>query len=434
MGRPVFFDRVRRARWVLLFAASAATALVYALPKPPTLCLDDANGCQPVVSSGTYPLYPAFDLNQIPWHTGSGAWGPQVRIQAPAVPVTTRSVTVNSRTEFNTAAAVAGTRITIATGWAGNTVATINASDVDVIIPAGVSIGAVEMGSWPRATAIVRVRIRGPVPGTHSGGRMGQFRDFNLVTDVILDGIDINGDSGFGPGETYQALRVGATRMAILNSRIIAPGYLLLGGARHLFIGNTNMYHGASPRSQVGFVEGWGIRNGAGPITIVDSRIQGTRYHNLRPQSEGGTGELLYVGRSTLVGVAEGRTAWMWNNLGAGGNAPNANGQGAIIENSNIYSYAAPGCGFGEEINAMNVTFSRIRNNRFFGGGTAVFTQSGLDSAAAQGATGSHDWTVGNTFAPLTALPAWGGPGDPTQVPLPAGMTLITGEGSCPSF
>ena len=145
--------------------------------------------------TSSYPHYPALNLNDIPWHTAAGGWGPQVRLEAPALPVTTRSVTVNSRTEFNSAASTAGTRITVATGWPGNTVATINANDIDVIIPAGVAVGAIEMGGWPRTSPLARIRIRGTTPGTHSGGRMGQYRDYSLVSDVVIDGIDINGDS-----------------------------------------------------------------------------------------------------------------------------------------------------------------------------------------------------------------------------------------------
>jgi hypothetical protein len=134
----------------------------------------------------------------------------------------------------------------------------------------------------------------------------------------------------------------------------------------------------------------------------------------------GGTGELLYVGRSTIVAMAEGRTAWMWNNLN---NAPYGFGQGAIMEGNSIYTYSAPTCGFGGEISSANVTWSRVANNRFYGGGTAVFS-----SVSANGGG-----TEGNTFASLGSFPAWSGPGDPTQVPLPNGLAVITGEGSCPA-
>jgi hypothetical protein len=409
----------------------AASTLADAQPRPPKLCVDVPGGCAPEVDSAAYPHYPALNLNAIPWHTAAGPWGPRVRIEAPALPSISRSVTVNSRAEFNAAASVAGTRITIATGWAGNSTATINASDIEVIIPAGVAVGAIEIGAWPRSSAISRVRIRGPVAGTHSGGRMGQYRDFELASDIIIDGIDVNGDSGFGGGETNQAFRASGTRLAILNSRVISAGYNWLGSAKQVVIANSNFYHGAAARSAVGFVEGWGIRNTGGPLTIVDSRIQGTRYHNLRTQSVGGSGELLYVNRTTFVAVAEGRTAWMWNNLGTGNR-----GQGAIIENSAVYSYTAPGCGLGQEISAADVGYSRLRNNRFFGAGNAVYSQAYLDAQAASGggSPGDHDWSVGNSFSVLTSLPAWAGPGDPRQVPLPAGLTLISGEGACPSF
>ena len=374
----------------------------------------------PAPTAGSYPHYPALNLNSIPWHTAAGGWGPQVRLEAPALPVTTRSVTVNNRTEFNAAASIAGTRITIATGWPGNTLATINANDLDIIIPPGVSIGGIEFGLWPRDYTISRVRIRGTTPGTHSGGRMGQYRDYARVSDVIIDGIDLNGDSSWTGTEGLISFRANGTRMAVLNSRVISSDATWLGDARHVVIANSNFYHGASTREQNGFPGGYGFRNSAGPVTIIDSRIQGTRYHNIRVHSSGNSGELLYVGRSTIVAMAEGRTAWMWNlsniydNLGMG--------QGAIMEGNSIYTYAAASCGLGTNLSSENVTWSRVANNRFYGGGIAVFN----------GVTANGGGTEGNMFAALGSFPAWAGPGDPRQVPQPNGLPVITGEGQCP--
>jgi hypothetical protein len=42
----------------------------------------------------------------------------------------------------------------------------------------------------------------------------------------------------------------------------------------------------------------------------------------------------------------------------------------------------------------------------------------------------NHVWS-NNTFSSLTTLPAWGGPGDPRDVPLPNNFSVITGEGVC---
>jgi hypothetical protein len=377
-------------------------------------------------SSDPYPLYPALDRNTIPWHTASGAWGPQVAIDSPTLPTTTRSVTVNTTGQFNTEAAVAGTEITIGTGWAGNTSVSILASDIDVIIPSGIAIGAVQISSFGSPTPYARIRIRGSTPGLHSGGRMGQLRAqgaAGAITDVVVDGIDLNGDSNYGGAETNQAFRCDVTRMAVLNCRVIAAGYTWLGGTRHLVIANSNWYHGAATRAQAGFVEGWGLRNTRGPITIIDSRIQGTRYVNVRSQSTGNTEELLYIGRSVLANAAEGQTLWVWEDLNLGPYT----GEGGLIEDCDIYTHSAVGCNYAAEIRTSDVDWCEIKNNNFFGAGTSVFTQTIINNSVKGGGA-----ATGNTFSTMTTLPSWGGPGDPTAVPLPAGLTLIDGEGVCP--
>ncbi len=376
-----------------------------------------------------YPLYPSFDRSTVPWHTASGGWGPQVVIQAPTLPTTTRSVTVNTTGQFNTEAAVSGTQITIGTSFSGASVVSITASDIDVIIPSGRVIGAIQIGSFGGSTPYARIRIRGSTPGSHSGGRMGQLRSQNAAgttTDVVLDGIDLNGDSSYGGGETNQAFRCDINRMAVLNCRVISAGYIWLGATSHLFIGNSNFYHGAAARASVGYVEGWGIRNQKGPMTIVDSRIQGTRYANVRAQAIGNADEVLYIGNTLLVNVAEGQTLWAWEDLQGG---TTFQGEGVLMENSAIYTHTATGCNVGgADIRTSDVTWAEIKNNTFYGAGNSVFTQTTINNAIKGGGVGT-----GNTFNTLTTVPAWAGPGDPTLVPLPSGLTLIAGEGVCPA-
>lgn len=377
---------------------------------------------EPTGDRDPYPLYEALDLAQIPWHNATGPWGRRVRLESPAQPVTTRTVSVGSLRQFNAAASVDGTLINITSGWPGDTIATINANDIDVVIPSGVTIGAIELGSYPRDTPLARIRIRGD-------GLMGQYRDHALVSDVTIDGIDLNGDSGFDGAEGNSAFRISSTRVAVLNVRAIAGAYVWLGDARHVVVANSNFFHGAATRDALGGDSGgWGIRNTGGPFTIVDSRIQGTRYNNLRLQPTGQNGDLLYVARTTFVNTAEGgRVAWLWDNLGNG----RANGRGAIIEDSAIYSYGPTGCPAYTDLRAPNVLYTRVRGNRFFSGGTIRWSQDTLDSMEKLAAA-NHDWS-GNSFESLSALPAWGGPGDPTLVPLPRGLTFSSGAGACVS-
>jgi hypothetical protein len=387
---------------------------------PPALCVDGV--CPP--PSTPQPIN--LNLSAIPWHNGAGAWGPQVRIDFPALPVTTRTVNVSTLDQFNQAAAVAGTLINITASWAGNTTAVIAASNVDVVIRPGISVGAIEVGAYPRTSPVSRVRIRGTTPGMHSGGRMGQYRDFTQASDITIDGIDMNGDSGFPVAETNQAFRASGTRLAVLNTRAIAAGYIWLGSARHVIIANSNLYHGAATEATVGYTGGWGIRNTAGPFTIVDSRIQGTRYNNLRVHSSNGSGELLYVARTTFVNTAEGgRAAWLWDNL----NATSSNGQGAIFEDNRVYSYGVAGCPAYTDLRAPDVTYSRVRRTQFFSGGSINWSQAALDSAEKLPG-GDHDWSVSNAFSSFSALPPWGGPGDPTQIPIPVAPSL-RGQGAC---
>src|SRR5918993_4062344 len=72
-------------------------------------------------SEKPYPLYAALDLARIPWHNEAGPWGPRVALQAPAQPVTTRTVNVRTLAQFNAAASVDGRLINITASWPGNT-------------------------------------------------------------------------------------------------------------------------------------------------------------------------------------------------------------------------------------------------------------------------------------------------------------------------
>jgi hypothetical protein len=353
-----------------------------------------------------------------------GAWGAHCALVAPAPPTTQRSVTVDSPEALQAEAAIDGSLITITGGWSqddGEPVF-IEGSDIDIVIPPTVTIGALWLGHSGQTPE--RVRIRGESPGQHSGGLMGQLRT-GAMSDLIVDGIDINGAANYGPSEDNQAFRPnGVVRFAVLNTRVIAGAYGFLGRADQVFIANTNMYHGAATRAEVEQTGGWGIRMTGGPLTIVDSHIGGTRYVQIRTQSEDLECEQMYIEGSVLEATAEARSLWLYNNLN---NCSPCRGDAAIVTDTDFYTYAQS-C-FTEEINAEDVEYSRIQNNRFHGAGLAVFTQEELDATAAA-ATGDHDWSGGNTFDTWAsqAVPTWDGPGDPREIPLPDGLTLVRGD------
>ena len=155
-----------------------------------------------------------------------------------------------------------------------------------------------------------------PIRGS---GRVGQFVAVPAVeyTEIEIDRIDVNGDSGLGWRQ--QPFRIDRdNRVAVINVRAISAAFISLGSARQVVTANSNFFHDAATRAEADFVEACPIRKGARPLTIVDSRIQGTRYHNLRTSSAAQAGELLYVARSVTVANAQARTVWMWNNLDHG--------------------------------------------------------------------------------------------------------------------
>ena len=114
-------------------------------------------------------------------------------------------------------------------------------------------------------------------------------------------------------------------------------------------------------------------------------------------------------------------------------------GNGMVMEDCEIYAYSESeaACG-GADIDVSNCFYSRVRRTTFYSGGpgnVCNWSQTFANSEAAaggqgEGALGDHDWDEGganaNTFLTLTALPSWGGPGDPRDIPQTAGEAVVT--------
>lgn len=429
------------------------------------LRLPGGGGIMQIPSGGgfdPYPLYPSFNRNLAPWHSAPGIWGPQYILDAPTPANTNRNVTVNSVSEFDTEAAVSGTQITVGTSFAGFSRVTIRGDDIRVIIPPGIRVGGIQVGdtsAFPVQINPHRVEIIGALDGSR-GGLVGQIRgqciEPSVCTDLIVDGLDLNADGDFGTnGEQWQGFRGNFTRAFIHNVRGIAPAYMSQTGWQNVLFANCNFYAGAVERADVGYPEGWAFRDPSGPIYFVDCpRIQTTRYHVIRPYTNDLPGEYFFMKNCNLVNVNEGQIGWLWNRL-----SEPAWGYGlaAIIEDCGIYQAQSSTCDFGpfgQIFDQITCTYSRVRRNTIYSGGTGnnvTSSQSWLDDTrtlaiAAQNAdslliaagraplaSDAHVVNDGNIFATLTTLPPWSGPGDPTTITLPNGWTLDTGSALCPA-
>lgn len=410
-----------------------------------------------------YPLYPAFDRNELPFHTASGSWGAQVPFEAPSPPVTTRQVTVTTTGDFDTEAAVDGTEITIGASFATSSTIHIKANDIDVILPNAYSTGGITIGDF-NVAGKARIRIRRPT-GEARGGRTGQIRSIGTGTgggyhsDIIIDGVDNNGQSNFGgPDEDNNCFYLGAhtpahRRIFIHNVRGLCGSHLGYMDFNHTLIANCSLRSSAVNRTTSGDAEGWGIRGYGTPLVIVDSHLETTRYHVIRPNTWNNDNEYFYLARSKIVNLSEGKIGWLGLKL-----TDPAWGfyWGAWVIDCDIYAGADSTCNSsgddGEPFLSYNCTYTRIKNNRFYVGGTAnVITWDVTDMTTDRNAAISvcnADATLvsngraplpsdaqssdadlaTNTFYTLTGRPSWGGCGDPTGITLPNGWSLDNGN------
>jgi hypothetical protein len=136
-----------------------------------------------------HPLYPALDLDDLPAPGGA----PETPYRAPALPATTRAVTVSATggdaaRELLALCTVPGSAVTVPDA-AGNlgTVFLGDVTDCDITLGPAVVVDILYLGhlNVPPSTAPVhRVRVR--------GGQLGQVLVDPGSTDLVLDGVAIN--------------------------------------------------------------------------------------------------------------------------------------------------------------------------------------------------------------------------------------------------
>jgi hypothetical protein len=223
---------------------------------------------------------PRYELGPVP---------EAVAIRWPEAPQTTREVTVSDADAFDAAGAQAGTRIRVSGNLDRRVF--IGASDIDVVVDAGVRIASLFIGNRNQ-----RIRIEGghydaiqlQVPGTYHPTE--EWHDEWFIEDVLIDGVTVDASD--------TAFEVRGKRVAIVRSQVTAVRYSVWVGDTDRFRSEDvilagNHFASAGPEPTVRLV------NVLRSVT-VENRIENTIKHNYRTH---GSSDLNYAARNLLVGT-----------------------------------------------------------------------------------------------------------------------------------
>ncbi|MBL8624350.1 MAG: hypothetical protein JNK64_23790 [Myxococcales bacterium] len=293
LAPALWHDRTMRATsaWRLLWSVLLAACGGEAGGQGGDAGPDAPTGARP------HPLYPALDLDALPGD-GGGAIG---RCQPPALPTTTRQVTITTTgaqagRDVLVACATAGTAVTVPD--AAGRIGTLDLGDVDdcdLSLGAAVVVDLLYVGHLPgpvRAPSH-RVRVR--------GGQLGAVMVDPQSTDLVLDGVVIN--TGVRPAAQRSSVAI-----YLLGDRAVADGYVarvavvdsiirmvatepdaagnrdgcayLADGARDVFFANNNVVTAGNRNS-------WGFRiSGGDNALFVDNAVR-VSFHKLIRMNDG---------------------------------------------------------------------------------------------------------------------------------------------------
>lgn len=439
------FSAVGRATRAGALAVSAAGAAAFVGRSTRAAALNAAGaGTFSAASSGggatdPYRLYTALDRNLVEWHTAAGAWGPQQSVEAPDDPVTSVSVDVFNAAQLEVAImAAAGS----ATGLLINVHGTLYTGfsmdfpssailNLDIVLHDGVHIdgfGIRNLDSPGGAARRLRIRGDGTIENFVLEGYWDHWQvlvDCTSAGDNELPSIYLySTDEGvvkFGRGFIRARIR------SACDSMILTSYGTLVVAATSGSTGNK-----AYP-SEVGRNEAWFIRARADPNSMlilydVDARGmrgpgEGGQYHRLRVHpalpGTGGPGVVngarVWIGGDTrFVDQLESRILCVDSSMGIGSPSNRAKLAAIIVKTGvkvwaqgGIPSFEITGNTEGDSLNdaAAYVKLGVIEFHGDFDAG---------DISVANANNGFVN--EGPTFGPMTALPAWGGAGDPSGV------------------
>lgn len=412
----------------LLLTTSAAADVAQLISAAPMFLLSPQGrgaipAAPPLTCAEPYEWYQALCLEDIPFHSSSGTFGPQDPVDAPAAPVTTGTSNVSSNAGFQSAIALGARRINIT-----DNVASLsyngNIQDIDIVVQLGVRVGSITLGCHPSCTAD-RVRIRGETIGAYSGGSVGWVFLLGVWRDVIVDGFGISGDTPAHGPSFYPANDT--DRLAVMNMcAYTSQSFAYSGGDNSVWI-NNNVVNNYSTSADTG--NRWGVRgvSAGGKFIVYHGRWENGGENNdeasfrVRVSPRPSSAQLYFwLKNVTVIDSAEMRGVSVFR---VEGNAPGEQLTAAWAIDSTGYLRALT-----TDVQAWSLqswylqtvdNYARATGNTFYGDLTSADHTSNEGSTEAADA----DFLTGNTYSAWQSPPAWSSPlygtntCDPTSLP-----------------
>jgi hypothetical protein len=217
-----------------------------------------------------------------------GALPPELQLRWPSPPRTAREVQVSSLAEFERAASKSATRVIVTRDLRGAP-ATVNASDVDVVVRPGVYVEVLSIGRGHKRVAVHGGRfgaIAMTLPADFWPTRVAKPEWSN--EDIIIDGVEIDSQE--------IAIGIYGKRVAVVRSDISARTYSIwaepiMGIRSEDILLAGNRFNSAGPEATVRLVSV--VRS-----VTVDNTFENSLKHNYRIH---GDSDLNYAARNVLI-------------------------------------------------------------------------------------------------------------------------------------
>jgi hypothetical protein len=353
----------------------------------------------------------------------------QLPWQAPAAPVTTRTVDVYTEAAFMAEVYTPETRINVRANLPTEVVANAGGQvirDMDIRVDPGVRVFRMYIGG--QFCPITRCRVAGPTLGQNSGGSFREFimglgaNEGTRGQDVIIEGVNFSGGSTLAAGEgSWTPFNVsGCDRVFIGRTKLHSnQSGTIFDRNQFMTVCGNNWACGAA-NDEMGISGArWNMRQYAGHAIYYDNdqRVLSDpdefSFHRIRvapDTSAGATLQYVWIGANLLEDPGEGKGLWIYH---TGGNNPTDRVTAAWFEGNTAYlTDGASAVGDGSWYPHRCQAYSRSNNNTFYGDFTLAMAQS----TEATGQAADKDHTTGNTYNAYQAPPAWGGVGDPTTL------------------